>query len=252
MSDLDLSQELATWPTRLEAACVGTRFSSMHVVQTCGSTQDVAATLPIGSVVVAGRQDAGRGRLGRSWSDGHGSSVSVSFVVKPMQAPRLSTATVLAVFDAITAIGVSVEKVGVKFPNDVLARDGGKLAGILVEGNAERMIIGIGVNVTPLPSDSNWRSLQELGVDRPRLEVLEALLPALEKRLECDEERLRLDFASRDLLLGHAVVLKHDQSHVAGTLRACNPFGTLDIEMEEDLLTIPAEQCTLVQWSIGE
>ena len=145
MSDFDL----ASWRARLGVACDGTRFSSVTVLPTCASTQDVAATLPKGSIVAAGEQTSGRGRRGRAWSDGGGRSVSVSFVVDSMASARLSTASVLSVLDAMTSFGGGKGTVGCKFPNDVLACiDGGrKVAGVLVEGNADRMVIGIGLNV---------------------------------------------------------------------------------------------------------
>src|SRR5450759_5706016 len=47
------------------------------------STQDVARALPIGSVVVAEHQTAGRGRLDRRWESPPGTALLVSFVLRP-------------------------------------------------------------------------------------------------------------------------------------------------------------------------
>ncbi|MDA0214648.1 MAG: biotin--[acetyl-CoA-carboxylase] ligase, partial [Planctomycetota bacterium] len=58
------------WPDALEASiahCASWR--SVTVLRETASTQDHARNLEVGSVVVAGRQTAGRGRLGRSWID---------------------------------------------------------------------------------------------------------------------------------------------------------------------------------------
>src|SRR5260370_16106310 len=54
------------------------------------STQDVARDLPIGSVVVADHQTAGRGRLAHRWEAPPGTALLVSFVLAPN--PLLSLA----------------------------------------------------------------------------------------------------------------------------------------------------------------
>src|SRR5258708_12035305 len=47
------------------------------------STQDVARPMPIGSVVVADHQTAGRGRLDRRWGSPPGTALLASFVLRP-------------------------------------------------------------------------------------------------------------------------------------------------------------------------
>lgn len=246
MSDFDLE----SWRVRLGEACEGTRFSSAEVLPTCRSTQDVAATLPTGSVVAAGEQSAGRGRRGRQWSDGGGRSASISFVVDSMASARLSTASVLAVLDSITSLGGRKSSVGCKFPNDVVDRGGLKLAGVLVEGNVDRMVIGIGLNVVPLAEEPASISLEGLGIHTTRIDVMKALLRALDRRLSCEVNRLRADFAANDVLLGRGVVLKHHQQRFTGTLVACDPFGMLVVDTTEGHRAIPAEQCTILEWSV--
>src|SRR5712671_6978987 len=59
-------------------------------LQSGTSTQDVARALPIGSIVVADHQTAGRGRLDRSWKSRPGSALLASFVLPPN--PLLSLA----------------------------------------------------------------------------------------------------------------------------------------------------------------
>ena len=61
---------LDQWPDALEATiarCASWR--SVTVVRETASTQDHARNLHVGDVVIAGRQTAGRGRLGRIWID---------------------------------------------------------------------------------------------------------------------------------------------------------------------------------------
>ena len=106
------------------------------------STQDVARGMPVGSIVVAEHQTAGRGRLERRWESPRGTALLVSFVLEPN--PLLSLAAGVA---AAEACGPDVR---LKWPNDLLLR-GEKLGGILVEARPERAICGIGINLTWAP-----------------------------------------------------------------------------------------------------
>ena len=106
------------------------------------STQDVARDMPVGSIVVAQHQDAGRGRAGRRWEAPASSALLVSFVLMPN--PVLSLAAGVA---AAEACGAGVR---LKWPNDLLL-DGRKLGGILVEATASKAVCGIGINLTSAP-----------------------------------------------------------------------------------------------------
>ena len=120
------------------------------------STQDVARELPIGTIVLAEHQTAGRGRLERRWEAPPGTALLVSFVLAPN--PVLSLAAGVA---AAEACGDAVR---LKWPNDLLL-DGRKLGGILVETAPQKAICGIGINLTAAPSGAAQ-------LDQPRDEVL--------------------------------------------------------------------------------
>jgi len=111
-------------------------------VKSVTSTQDLARELPIGSVVVAEHQTAGRGRLDRRWESPPGTALLASFVLPPN--PLLSLAAGVA---AAQACGGEVR---LKWPNDLLLR-GAKVGGILVEVMAAKAICGIGINLTWAP-----------------------------------------------------------------------------------------------------
>ncbi|HEY4888332.1 MAG TPA: biotin--[acetyl-CoA-carboxylase] ligase [Candidatus Dormibacteraeota bacterium] len=106
------------------------------------STQDVARALPIGSVVVADHQTAGRGRLDRQWESPPGTALLVSFALRPN--PLMSLAAGVA---AAEACGSAVR---LKWPNDLLL-GAAKLGGILVETTPNKAICGIGINLTWAP-----------------------------------------------------------------------------------------------------
>jgi BirA family biotin operon repressor/biotin-[acetyl-CoA-carboxylase] ligase len=133
-------------------------------VESVTSTQDVARALPVGSIVVAEHQTAGRGRLDRRWESPPGTALLVSFVLPPN--PLLSLAAGVA---AAEACG---KEVRLKWPNDLLLH-GAKVGGILVEAMAGKAICGIGLNLT-------WAPVGAATLNRDREQLLEELREELE------------------------------------------------------------------------
>ncbi len=128
------------------------------------STQEVARELPVGSVVVAEHQTAGRGRLDRRWEAPPGTALLASFVLAPH--PLLSLAAGVAVAEACGP------HARLKWPNDLLI-DGRKAGGILVEMTSAKAVVGVGINLT-------WAPEGAARVDQPRDELLERLRLRLE------------------------------------------------------------------------
>jgi len=129
------------------------------------STQDIARGLPIGSVVVADFQTAGRGRLDHRWEAPPGTALLVSFVLAPN--PVLSLAAGVAAAEACGS------RVRLKWPNDLLL-DGRKVGGILVEATPDRAVCGIGINLT-------WAPPEGARLDRDREPLLAELRLNLER-----------------------------------------------------------------------
>jgi BirA family biotin operon repressor/biotin-[acetyl-CoA-carboxylase] ligase len=109
-----------------------------------------AAGAPEGTVLLAERQLAGRGRLGRRWLDHPGGSILCSVLFRP---PMPIELWYLAGFTlALAAIDACRETAGLdvacKWPNDLLAgTEGRKIAGVLAEiGEDRALVVGIGVN----------------------------------------------------------------------------------------------------------
>jgi len=126
---------------------------------------------PHGAVALAEHQTEGRGRLGRVWLDEPGTGLTFSVVLRPPPPVADWPALTLVAANAVAAaIG---DHATIKEPNDVLV-DGRKVAGILAEA-AERVVLGIGVNVGAAP----WPGAGAVGADR--LELLVAILDQLER-----------------------------------------------------------------------
>jgi BirA family transcriptional regulator, biotin operon repressor / biotin---[acetyl-CoA-carboxylase] ligase len=125
-----------------------------------GSTSDRAREALVSGVgdglaVVADLQTAGRGRRGRTWTSPSGVNLMLSVAIRPRigaaDAGLLGIAAALAVRDACSAMAPSAD-LFVRWPNDVVAADGRKLAGLLVEtaieaGHLAEAVIGMGINV---------------------------------------------------------------------------------------------------------
>lgn len=134
-----------------------TAFIGRRIVrfETVTSTSDVAREMaengePEGTVVVAARQTAGRGRLGRKWVSRAGEGLWASVILRP--AISLERAALLTMAMALSIRRVLEQGFGlpaaVKWPNDVLIR-GRKVAGILAEAGQTPphvVILGFGVN----------------------------------------------------------------------------------------------------------
>lgn len=142
---------------------------------------------PAGTVVVADRQSAGRGRRGRTWLSSPEGSLTFSLLWRfsgpATRLSGLSLAVGVAVAQALEELGAS--HVRLKWPNDVLLEAAGgfaKLAGILVELSSDRRgtqaVIGIGLNLQA-PAGDLPQSAAGLADDLPALPDRHRLLAAL-------------------------------------------------------------------------
>jgi len=235
----------------LEAGLRTTHFGrALEVHDSIGSTNDRARTwategAPHGAMVIAHEQTAGRGRRGRTWHSPRGAGLYVSFVarpeVEPALAPTLTLMTAVAVQDALTAGGAEV---GIKWPNDLLARDGRKkVAGILVEvtsaaAGIAHAIIGVGINLLererPDAIAEYATSLEALGAATDASQVATQIANRVERYLEelveYGPESIIAAWKDKALGVGEAVEL-HDAGAVhRGTLYGVDATGALIID----------------------
>jgi len=132
----------------------------IHYVAETGSTNsDLAARLaagervPEGDWLVVDRQSAGRGRQGRAWNDGAGNFMGSTVIHPTPHDPPRNTLALLAGVALHEVVGELVPppaKVQLKWPNDLMV-GGAKMAGILLEGTGDAVVLGIGVNLAQAP-----------------------------------------------------------------------------------------------------
>ncbi len=130
------------------------------------STNNLAKELaaqgaPSGTVLIADRQSAGRGRLGRTFLSPGGMGIYLSVILRPDCMPseimHLTCAAAVAACDAVeAALGL---RPGIKWTNDLIFQNR-KLGGILTElslnpknARVEYAIVGIGINCCQSETD---------------------------------------------------------------------------------------------------
>jgi len=199
---------------------------------------EARAGAPEGLVVVADRQEAGRGRRGRTWIAPPGSSLLVSVLLRPrLDADHAQLATMTGALAMVEAVErVAGFAPGLKWPNDLVVDDR-KLAGVLAEadisaaGDVRAVVVGIGVNVQwdELPDElSEIATSCNLVAGRPvdRGALLSAFLDALEHRL-ADPDHVVDDYRARLATLGRAVRVDLGERIVEGTATDVDDRGRL-------------------------
>lgn len=200
-----------------------------------------------GLVVVARRQTAGRGRMGRSWFSFPGEQLFSSVVVHPAAAPAdvpaIALIAGLAVAQAIAeATGLNAR---LKWPNDVLVHNR-KVAGILVESKPgahgqQRLVLGIGVNCqgSTLSAPSELRErittlTQEARTVVSPDTVLQGILPRLDSLLDRlargQKAELLVEWTRHAYLLGRRVTFPISKGLADGVAQGITPEGYLVVE----------------------
>lgn len=210
------------------------------------------ASLP--AVVLADRQTAGRGRLGRPWisdtSDGLWFSLVLAGSVGVHVVPLLAGLAVARGAEAGTPH--PGDGLRIKWPNDVMAGRA-KVAGVLCSRVGEDVVVGIGVNVNhdgdSLPKDLEypatslrlfWGSPLARG---PLLAGVVGELLGLEARGSELPEALRSELDERSFLRGRPLAVSGTVRHSSGTVQTVDetlatagrvmPDGTLELFLDE-------------------
>jgi BirA family biotin operon repressor/biotin-[acetyl-CoA-carboxylase] ligase len=167
-------------------------WRSLEVVEEVGSTNAVLADaaaddVPEGRVLVAEHQVSGRGRLDRVWTSPPRAGLTISVLLRPdVPAARrgwLPLLTGVALAESVR--GLTGVQVSLKWPNDLLAGDGRKLAGILAETAGVAVVVGVGLNVSTTAAELPETAASLSGITGAVVDrgpVLLAFLRALEAR----------------------------------------------------------------------
>jgi BirA family biotin operon repressor/biotin-[acetyl-CoA-carboxylase] ligase len=243
----------------LESTLIGQRILYYPLTTTTMeiARQEARLGTPEGTVIVAGEQTAGRGRLGRSWLSPRG-NVALSVVLYPRRS-LLSSLIMLASLAVVHCIKIVTGlKAEIKWPNDVLI-NGRKVCGILIENDVQKdkinySILGIGVNVNLEIADipeiqSTAASLsQELRRNVSRLNVIRCLLLEIEKlylALKAGES-IYEEWRDNLVTLGKKVRVTAGETVSEGIAESVDRDGSLLLRQSDDsLIRIVAGEVTL-------
>lgn len=211
--------------------------------------------------VLAEKQDAGRGRRGRTWVSPFGKNIYLSllwsFNTGLAGLEGLSLMVAIAVEKALVRLGV--DGVELKWPNDVYLNQK-KLAGILLEVSGEysgycQVVIGIGINLNLSEQeaediDQPWAQLSEhLPEGTSRNEVVGVLLDELIKTIELFDkqgfEPMQNYWVERDVFYERQVNLILPNKTKQGVVKGVTRKGQLMLQTDKGVEVITAGELSL-------
>jgi BirA family biotin operon repressor/biotin-[acetyl-CoA-carboxylase] ligase len=234
----------------LKQALSGKYFGhKLYYFTETGSTNDDAFSsgnegAPEGTIVIADRQNQGKGRMQRLWHSPSGSNIYTSIILRPqIQLSKSSQIPILAgVAVAETLNSYCPDKVWLKWPNDVLI-DGKKVCGILAQmkistDEIDFIVMGIGINVNlnheQFPQDIRdiATSLSiETGREVSRLELIISLYENLEKwykhLLQNGFGPIREKWLKMTPMIGQTVQVIFKDEKIAGKATGLDEDGSL-------------------------
>ena len=177
-----------------------------------------------GSVVIAEKQTAGRGRSGKTWESPLG-GIWLSIILTPnvdySNIPLITLATGVAV--AKTLERIEVESCEIKWPNDIMI-NGKKVCGILTEATTsfnsiENVVVGVGIdanlNIEDFPEElkDKTTSLEiELGRKVDENLLIKLFLEEIEEIFELfnhgRHEKILKEWRKRSYTIGKIVEVK--------------------------------------------
>jgi BirA family transcriptional regulator, biotin operon repressor / biotin---[acetyl-CoA-carboxylase] ligase len=220
----------------------------------CESTQVEARRLAdkgaaAGTLVVANSQSGGKGRLGRTWQAAAGKNLLFSLVLRPPiapeRAPLLCLATAVALADVLDC--------RIKWPNDLLDKQGRKHCGILAEMDAgggflRHAVIGVGINVNQVdfPAElPNPGSMALVRGPQNRANVLRDAVFQIERwcaQLSGGSDVVLQAWRARAAHLGQRVRV----GEIDGIARGLRDDGALLIETERGVVPVLAGDVQLI------
>jgi BirA family transcriptional regulator, biotin operon repressor / biotin---[acetyl-CoA-carboxylase] ligase len=255
-----LSAPDAPIPFEVRSLLAGDFVTRLEGGGVTGSTNDDARDLaiagaPEGTAVLARQQTKGRGRMGRTWSS-PGGGVYASIVLRPEV--ELPDAVVLPL---VAGLGVAraLERFGVhallKWPNDILAPDGRKLGGVLLEGLSEGwqiawVVAGVGVNVRTAPEGAAFideSSDRRVPLAEAAAAVLEGVGEAYRTWKTGGFAPFREEYEARAWLSGREVTVSDARGGVvaSGTVRGIDGQGRLLVESAAGVVPVSSGEVTL-------
>lgn len=212
---------------------------------------------PDGTAVIAGRQTAGKGRLGRNWSSApDGQALYLSVLFHSMKIDDMGLLPLLCGLAAVRSLG---EETVIKWPNDIVL-DRKKICGILcesrIQGGQVLAVCGIGVNLSQpasffmqndLPHATSLlaSSGRRMTAQEAAAKLLNALEPILEQYKREGFEPFLREYCGRCITLGRPVQVALEQKTVQAQAVSIAPDGSLVCQKGGETFQIRAGEASV-------
>ncbi len=212
------------------------------------STNTIAKELivkgaPNGTLVIADRQSAGRGRRGKSFFSPDG-GIYMSIIVRECDSVPYTVCAASAVCRALRSFGTDAK---IKWVNDIFI-DNKKVCGILCERVGDSIIIGIGIDhsVKEFPDELKdiAASLPEGVPDRQKTAAV--TIKELFRALDNTEES-KAYYAENMMLYGKRVTYQHNDDEHVGTVIGLGENEELLIKTEGGTVALTSGMVTLCE-----
>ena len=229
--------------------CAKYKALPIVVYDTIDSTNTQAKLSSIDQgIFVAKHQTAGRGRQGKSFysPDSTGLYMSVVLPITPMEAYEFSLTAAAAVAAARAIEEVCNISVQIKWVNDLYLH-GKKVAGILTEADIDRVIVGIGINITTesFPDDiPSAGSLDTENISKSKLAASFA-----ENLFDITASKCRefmSEYRDRSMLLGKDISFKRDGNTYTAKALRIEDGGELTILSNGNELTLHSGEVQII------
>ena len=236
--------ELENFDIKLETEFIGRNFIYCDEIEST-NTELLAGKQQYkktGTVLLAEKQLAGKGRKDRTWQSARGLNLTFSIllmkdVLSGINVNHLNLAASLAVASAIE--NLYQLKTELKWPNDVLI-DKKKVSGILTETSIkgtkiERVVIGIGINLNQLVFQGEFNfpptSLKlELNANIDRENLLAEVLNIFEElliKLEEKPESILAEWRAKCQMIGDKITITENDQTKSGIFYDIDDDGYL-------------------------
>ncbi|MEH6406884.1 MAG: biotin--[acetyl-CoA-carboxylase] ligase [Leeuwenhoekiella sp.] len=202
-------------------------------------------------LVSAREQTAGKGQMGTFWESEAGKNLTFSVFKKVRILPVgqqffITMATSLAIYEMLHSLGV--EKVSVKWPNDILAGKE-KICGVLIDsviknGRLDAVIIGVGLNVNqtnftraPRATSIKLQKNEETDLDNLLDELIKQFYKYVDLLTEGEFDVLKSSYEEKLFRKGIPSSFRNaDDSVFNGIIQGVTNTGNLIVLLEDDSL----------------
>ncbi len=237
----------------------GINISDIFILETVNSTNTYAKELAQNgakhnTIVIADKQTAGRGRLGRDFYSPSGTGLYMSIILRPDNAPLEPVALTIA---AGVAVCRSIEKLyhkqsQIKWVNDIFL-EGRKICGILAEagtnsGVIDYIVVGIGINISTQNFPEELSAIAGSLGDNINRSVIAGNVIAEFVRLQnlCGSRELIGEYKRHSLVLGKKIDFTKDGKTYSGVATDINNEGNLIVNLENGkIVTLKSGEISL-------